>query len=379
MLALRAHDVSLELALDSQSAGLGQKLGFRSAVAGSMRRYVTVLSRVSFAAGEGDRIALLGLNGAGKSTLLRVLNGAYVPTHGRVEAHGTMQSLLNSTLGFAEQASVVENVMLRGTAMGLRRAQVQQALAGILDFAGLRERAQHRLHALSTGQRMRLGFAISTCVQPDILLMDEWIATGDAAFAERARSRLTRRFEDSRIVVMASHGTELQRRMCNKALVLDAGRLRFFGDIEEGIEIYGGIVAKAGHGATVQAGTGAPLLFGESVGMIERISIGASDVRLEGWALDSKGREVEVVGVEMAGANEALVPERVEREDVRLHLGKRSGRYGFRVALPRPGHCDDAQLLRGLRVRAGRSADRLGPPLPLAVAAVVETAMDRVD
>ena len=379
MIALRAHEVCLELPQDSQSAGLGARLGLRSAVSGTFRRYVTVLNRVSFAAEEGDRIALLGLNGAGKSTLLRVLNGAFAPTRGRLEVRGTMQSLLNSTLGFAEQASVVENVMLRGTAMGLRRVQVQQALEDILDFAGLRERAQHRLHALSTGQRMRLGFAISTCVQPDILLMDEWIATGDAAFAERARSRLTQRFERSRIVVMASHGTELQRRMCNKALVLDGGRLRYYGALEEGIDVYAQIVAKADQNQRAHALAAAPLLFGDCVGVVERIRIDAHDVRLEGWAVDAKGGEVAVVGVELAGASESRVPERIEREDVRLHLGKRSGRYGFRVVLPRPGGADDAELLSGLRVRTGRSAERLGLPLPLAAAAVIETGAERID
>jgi ABC-type polysaccharide/polyol phosphate transport system ATPase subunit len=379
MIALRAHEVCLELPQDSQSAGLGARLGLRSAVSGTFRRYVTVLNRVSFAAEEGDRIALLGLNGAGKSTLLRVLNGAFAPTRGRLEVRGTMQSLLNSTLGFAEQASVVENVMLRGTAMGLRRVQVQQALEDILDFAGLRERAQHRLHALSTGQRMRLGFAISTCVQPDILLMDEWIATGDAAFAERARSRLTQRFERSRIVVMASHGTELQRRMCNKALVLDGGRLRYYGALEEGIDVYAQIVAKADQNQRAHALAAAPLLFGDCVGVVERIRIDAHDVRLEGWAVDAKGGEVAVIGVELAGASESRVPERIEREDVRLHLGKRSGRYGFRVVLPRPGGTDDAELLSGLRVRTGRSAERLGLPLPLAAAAVIETGAERID
>lgn len=378
MIALRAHEVSLELPLDSQSAGLGRPLGLRSAVSGTFRRYVTVLNRISFAAQEGDRIALLGLNGAGKSTLLRVLNGAFRPTSGRVEAQGAMQSLLNSTLGFAEQGSVAENVMLRGTAMGLRRAQVQQALADILDFAGLRERAQHRLHALSTGQRMRLGFAISTCVQPDILLMDEWIATGDAAFAERARSRLTQRFERSRIVVMASHGTDLQRRMCNKALVLDGGRLRYYGDLAQGIDVYAQIVAKAGQEQRAHALNAAPVLFGESTGVIERIRIGAGDIRVEGWATDAAGSEVAVVGIELGDVREALVPERVEREDVRLHLGKRTGRYGFRVALPHPG-CGAAELLRDLKVRAGRSRERLGPPLPLAAAAIIETGVGRSD
>ncbi|WP_425477999.1 ABC transporter ATP-binding protein [Lysobacter capsici] len=352
-------------------------MGFKAALSGSVRRYTTVLSRIQFAAREGDRIALIGLNGAGKSTLLRVLNGAFAPTRGSVERRGTMQSLLNATLGFSEYASVTENIILRGTAMGLRRRQLLHALGDILDFSGLRERANYRLHALSSGQRMRLGFAISTCVQPDILLMDEWIATGDAAFMERARSRLEDRFNHSRIVVLASHGIELHKRVCNKALVLDNGKMRYFGGIEEGIETYRDIVSRVGTELQAQVRASDPLLFGHATGVVERVRIVESGIELEGWATDDRGGEVGMVLVEASGVREMLKPERVDRLDVRLHLAKKSGRYGFRVTMLRPTCFDPDGFISTLRVSAGRLAGKTGAPLPLANAALIEMNWDR--
>nr|WP_051547867.1 ATP-binding cassette domain-containing protein [Lysobacter capsici] len=374
---LNVHDVSLELPLDLQRASIAGAMGFKAALSGSVRRYTTVLSRIQFAAREGDRIALIGLNGAGKSTLLRVLNGAFAPTRGSVERRGTMQSLLNATLGFSEYASVTENIILRGTAMGLRRRQLLHALGDILDFSGLRERANYRLHALSSGQRMRLGFAISTCVQPDILLMDEWIATGDAAFMERARSRLEDRFNHSRIVVLASHGIELHKRVCNKALVLDNGKMRYFGGIEEGIETYRDIVSRVGTELQAQVRASDPLLFGHATGVVERVRIVESGIELEGWATDDRGGEVGMVLVEASGVREMLKPERVDRLDVRLHLAKKSGRYGFRVTMLRPTCFDPDGFISTLRVSAGRLAGKTGAPLPLANAALIEMNWDR--
>lgn len=372
MVYLRAREVSLEFPMEAQHASRADASFFRSTMAGSTRRYVTVLSRLSFAAEEGDRVALMGLNGAGKTTLLRVLNGAFLPSTGTIESRGLTQSLLNATLGFAEYATVIENVMLRGTAMGLRLRQIQGVLGDILDFAGLTDRASHRLHTLSAGQRMRLGFAISTAIQPDILLMDEWIATGDAVFVERARNRLTGRINGSRIVVLASHSAELQKRLCNKALVLDKGRMRYYGDIDEGVSVYRSIVSAAGAELRAQVAANDPLLFGSSSGMIERVRIVDRRIELEGWAIDERGREVAVVCVEAGGAKGPAAPERVDREDVRLYLAKGSGRFGFRVSLPAPEDQDAEDLLRGLRVSAGSSMERLGAPLPMAKAAVVE-------
>ncbi|GAB3370679.1 hypothetical protein GCM10027431_18570 [Lysobacter rhizosphaerae] len=370
--SIKVSGLSLELPYESQGGAGTASHGLLATFASAKRRFSTVLNGVDFLASEGDRIGIMGLNGAGKTTLLRVLNGALPPTRGSVDTQGSVQSLLSTTLGFNEYATLVENIVLRGTAMGLRYRQVDAAVESILEFAGLADRANHRLYTLSAGQRMRLGFAISTSVQPDILLMDEWLGAGDEAFIARAKERMLSRFHGSRIVVLASHSTTLLRSMCNKALVLDRGRMRFFGDINDGIEAYRTMVAVAGEEVRRGALRDDPLLFGNSTGLVERIRITGTEIQLEGWAIDEEGKEIGAVCVETQEGRAICAPERVDRVDVRLHLAKRVGSFGFRVSLPRSGDRSSEDLLADLKVYVGRADNRLGSTLPVAVAAVID-------
>lgn len=372
---LRAHDVTLELPLDVQRVSEGGAGRYRAALGGAMRRYTTVLSRLEFSAVEGDRIALIGLNGAGKTTLLRVLNGAFAPTQGVVRRNGTMQSLLNASLGFSEYATVIENVLLRGTAMGLRRRQLQATMTDILEFSGLRDRALHRLNTLSAGQRTRLGFAISTAIQPDILLMDEWLATGDAAFIDRAQERMRDRFRGSRIVVLASHSSELQRQLCNKALVIDAGKMRYYGDIDEGLAIYREVVSSASAKLREHSAAHDPLLLGDVHGFVERIKFRRDGIEVEGWAIGDKGTEIDLLRVELDGQQHLLDRfERIGRDDVLRVTSRKSGRYGFRFLLPSDAAiCPDSIGVR-LSVSVGSVKSRLSYPLQMAVGTVIEAA-----
>lgn len=211
---------------------------FSEAFVRSRREYRTILDGIDFELNDGDRVAIMGRNGAGKTTLLRVLSGAFHPTSGQVRLEGTRQALLNLSLGFNVTATVRENVFLRGTAMGVPLATVSKLMESILDFAGLEEVAQHRLMTLSSGQRMRLGFAISTAVQHDIMLMDEWFGAGDAGFVDKARARLSDRVDGCRIMVMASHNLQTVRKTCSMGLVLDGGGQVFIGPVEEAIAAY---------------------------------------------------------------------------------------------------------------------------------------------
>ncbi len=375
---VKCHGVGLELPLDLQRPDTGDAAGsFRATLGRSTRRYVRVLGGIELTAEDGDRFAVMGLNGAGKTTLLRVVNGALAPSVGVVRTSGTMQSLLNSGLGFHEHASVSENVFLRGTAIGLRMRQLQSALPGILDFAGLRDCAGHRLHTLSAGQRLRLGFAISTAVQPDILLLDEWLATGDASFVERARARLLDRVEGSRIVFLASHNTPLQREICNKAIVLDKGRMVHCGSFDDGMVRYLDLLSRADVGQRNQAAAADPVLFGESVGLIERMLEDDDGLWIEGWAISREGREVSTLCLEFDGRSTFVEQfEKVERDDVRRYLNKRSGKFGFRFRHPVPLGARDAAIC-GIKLSAGSSSGRLGPMLPLAAGAIVKRNTDR--
>lgn len=220
----------------STRAGLGVIL--RAAFQPPRRTLRTTLDDVSFEFSSGDRVAVVGRNGAGKSTLLKVLVGAYPPTRGVLEISGNRQALLNLSLGFSPEATLVENILLRGIAMGLKPSKAESVVDEILEFAELEEKAGDRLRTLSSGQRMRLGFAMATSVRSEILIMDEWIGTGDAAFIEKAKERIQRVVDSAEIVVLASHRLSLLYRTCNKALLLEGGRVAANGPAKDVLRAY---------------------------------------------------------------------------------------------------------------------------------------------
>lgn len=259
---LRLENVTLTLPIYLQNNGEHVswfRTLFAAATVRPVRQLRTILHDINIDLEEGDRVALIGRNGAGKTTLLNLLTGSFKPTVGRISMHGKRQALLNVSLGFNQEATVRENILLRGTAMGVAMAELQEMVPEILDFAGLAGVAQHRLVTLSAGQRMRLGFAISTSVQPDIMLLDEWIGAGDAEFLAKARQRMQDRVGGSRILVLASHSAELLKRVCDRAIVLEEGRIVFDGKLADGLKLYAGrAAAKDGqsHGAMAQAKVG---------------------------------------------------------------------------------------------------------------------------
>lgn len=202
------------------------------------RRFARILDGVSFEIPAGSRVALLGRNGAGKTTLLRVLSGAFEPTSGEVKVTGARQALLNLSLGFNPEATLTENIFLRATAMGVSPAEIRGMVESIFEFSELGEVAERRLSTLSSGQRMRLGFAISTSVQHDIMLMDEWFGAGDASFVNKARARLSDRVASSQIVVLASHNFNMLRKVCGNGIVIERGKVAYIGKVNDAISAY---------------------------------------------------------------------------------------------------------------------------------------------
>lgn len=238
---ITAQDVGLDIPLFAQeqrSVKAGFGLLLKAAFEPPQRELRTILDDLNFTFEAGDRVGVVGRNGSGKSTLLKLLVGAYQPTRGVMESFGSRQALLNLSLGFNVEATLVENIVLRGIAMGLQIRQATSVIDEVLAFAELEDKAGHRLRTLSSGQRMRLGFALATAVQHQILIMDEWIGTGDAPFVQKAKERITSCVENAQIVVLASHNMQLLRNVCNKGIVLDQGRVLVFGDIEPAIKSY---------------------------------------------------------------------------------------------------------------------------------------------
>lgn len=202
------------------------------------RVFTRVLEDISFEITSGERVALIGRNGAGKSTLLNVLSGVYPPSLGTTAVRGDVKSLLNVGLGFNYEATLRENIVLRCAAMGETVAFARSIIDDVLEFAELAQVADRRLSTLSAGQRMRLGFAISTQVQPQVLLLDEWIGTGDESFIKKAKSRMRDRVNNSGIVVLASHNQALLRDVCTRAIVLELGKVVFDGPVDAALRSY---------------------------------------------------------------------------------------------------------------------------------------------
>ncbi|WP_315968091.1 ABC transporter ATP-binding protein [Burkholderia multivorans] len=173
----------------------------------------------------GTRLGLLGHNGSGKSTLLKVLAGVYQPSEGDCCVRGRVASLLDVALGMDDEATGYENILLRGVYLGVSPRAMRQHVEQIEEESGLGEYLSLPIRTYSSGMRMRLGFAISTSVSADILLMDEWLSVGDAAFKERAKKKLDDVIAKARILVLASHESELIHRVCNRVITLEHGRI----------------------------------------------------------------------------------------------------------------------------------------------------------
>ncbi|HIU74229.1 MAG TPA: ABC transporter ATP-binding protein [Candidatus Aphodousia faecipullorum] len=188
------------------------------------------LEDVSFEIHEGERVGLIGHNGAGKSTLLRALSNVYVPTAGRAEIVGEIGSLVDIGLGIDGEATGRENIFIRGALLGLKRKEIEEQFDEIVEFSELGEFINMPVRTYSSGMHLRLAFAVATIIRPEILLMDEWLSVGDAAFNEKAEKRLNDLVQSSRILVIASHSRKLIERTCNRALWFEHGRLRLDSD-----------------------------------------------------------------------------------------------------------------------------------------------------
>lgn len=196
------------------------------------------LSDVSFELKKGERLGILGLNGAGKSTLLKVIAGVYKATTGRVERHGVIAPLLELGAGFDMQYTARENIYLYGAVLGYSKAFIEEKFDEIIEFAELQKFVDVPLKNYSSGMKSRLGFAICTAVKPDILILDEVLSVGDAKFKKKSEKRVTDMFDDGVTVLFVSHSLEQVKRLCNKAIILDHGKMIAYGDIDEVAPIY---------------------------------------------------------------------------------------------------------------------------------------------
>jgi ABC-2 type transport system ATP-binding protein/lipopolysaccharide transport system ATP-binding protein len=222
---------------------LSKTVGGRFAEAGN-HISVHALKNISFEAKDGDRIALVGTNGSGKSTLLRVLSHVYTATSGTVHVEGQVSPMFDATLGMTMDATGYENIRICGRLWGLSPKQIEGSIGDIVSFTELGDYLDVPVRTYSTGMMLRLAFAIATVRDPEILLLDEIIGVGDAAFFEKAFNRLKSVIARSRIIFVASHADGILRLLCDKAIWLHQGELIEYGDIETVLKAYRGKVSE---------------------------------------------------------------------------------------------------------------------------------------
>ncbi|MFC2950933.1 ABC transporter ATP-binding protein [Marinicaulis aureus] len=197
---------------------------------------IRALDGVTLTLRDGDRLGILGRNGAGKTTLLKTMAAILPPTEGRVCVEGRISPLISMMLGLDNEASGYENIRIRGRLMGLNDSQIDEVMPEIADFTELEDYLELPLKTYSSGMRMRLTFAASTSFRPEVLLLDEWLGTGDVEFRNKAARRLRALIDKSGVFVFASHSRSLHQRISNKGAVLENGKLLFFGDIDDAFE-----------------------------------------------------------------------------------------------------------------------------------------------
>ena len=196
------------------------------------------LMNVSFSVEKGDRVGILGLNGAGKSTLLKVISGVFKPTEGHVDKHGKMVPLLELGAGFDPQYTGKENIYLYGAMLGYTKKFIDSKYDEIVEFSELQKFMDVPVKNYSSGMKSRLGFSIATVVEPKILILDEVLSVGDAKFRKKSEKKIMSMFDSGVTVLFVSHSLEQVQRLCNKAMILEKGKLIAYGDIDPISEQY---------------------------------------------------------------------------------------------------------------------------------------------
>ncbi|MFV2044764.1 MAG: ABC transporter ATP-binding protein [Anaerolineales bacterium] len=201
-------------------------------------RSIWALRDVSFELKRGESVALVGPNGAGKTTVLKLLARITRPTSGRIELGGSLSALIELGAGFHPDLTGRENIYLNGTILGLRRAEVEKRFEEIVSFAELERFIDTPVKRYSSGMVVRLGFAVASCIQPEILLVDEVLAVGDASFRRKCVTRIRDLLDQGTSLVFVSHNLWLVQSVCRKALYLDEGKIQHYGETQEVLEVY---------------------------------------------------------------------------------------------------------------------------------------------
>ena len=236
---IEVSDVSMRFRMNSDRI-MSLKEFVTTALRGKLRyQEFTALERVSFTVKKGETLGLIGRNGAGKSTMLKVISGILKPTEGSVTCHGNVVPMLELGSGFDMDLTGKENIFLNGAILGYSEEFLKAKYDEIVEFSELGQFIEVPIRNYSSGMLARLAFSIATVVQPEILIVDEILAVGDAQFQEKSKRRMMELMGGGTTVLFVSHSIEQIREMCSKAVWLEKGKIRVVGDAKELCDAYG--------------------------------------------------------------------------------------------------------------------------------------------
>lgn len=223
-----------------KKAVMGMATGGKIGLTEKGKTVIRSLDNINLKIAPHERVGLIGHNGAGKSTLLRVLGKVYVPSSGTAVIQGKIGSLIDISLGIDTESTGLENIFLRAALLGIPRSKVEFEMTNLIEFTQLGDFLEMPVRTYSTGMHLRLAFAVSTMIAPDILLMDEWLSVGDKAFQQKAEERLNALIERSNILVIATHSRDLIEKCCTRVVWLEHGAIKMDGNPKEVAEAYFG-------------------------------------------------------------------------------------------------------------------------------------------
>ena len=235
---IRLENVSVRYRVPGERIGTFKEYAIRLLQGRVSYHNFLALKNVNLEVYAGEVFGLIGVNGAGKSTLLKLVAQVMRPTEGRVWVKGRISPLLAMGAGFHPELSGRENIFLNGTLLGFTRKQIDERFESIVDFAELCEFIDAPLRTYSSGMAARLGFAVATVERPDILIVDEVLGVGDAAFQEKSLKRIRSFQEQGTTTLYVSHSMATVRAMCQRAAWLHEGEVRFLGPAEDAVKAY---------------------------------------------------------------------------------------------------------------------------------------------
>ncbi|MDR2647523.1 MAG: ABC transporter ATP-binding protein [Oscillospiraceae bacterium] len=236
--AIEVADVSMVFSIGAQKIDNLKEYIIRVFKRKLQFRAFWALRDISFRVEKGERLGVLGFNGAGKSTLLKLIAGVMKPTSGTIEVNGVIAPLLELGAGFDNNYSGRENIFLYGATMGYSRKYIKERYDEILQFCELEDLIDTPVKNYSSGQRARLGFSIATAVDPEILIVDEVLSVGDARFKSKSEAKIKMMFDKGVTVLFVSHNTAQVRSLCDKAILLDKGKIIAQGTARDVCDLY---------------------------------------------------------------------------------------------------------------------------------------------